>query len=126
MSLVLDAGALIAYERGDRLLAGLLEAELRAERVPITHGGVVGQVWRGGLGRQATLARLLAGTKIVALDDALGRRVGLLLRRTRTNDVIDAAIVLVASDGDMIVTSDAGDIVRLAEAAGLHVDIVEV
>jgi hypothetical protein len=126
MSLVLDAGALIAYERADRLLAGLLEAELRAERVPITHGGVVGQVWRGGVGRQASLARLLLGTKIVSLDDALGRRAGLLLRKTRTRDVIDAAIVLVASDGDIIVTSDAGDLVPLVDAAGLHVDIVEV
>jgi hypothetical protein len=47
-------------------------------RMPVTGGGVVAQVWRGG-GRQAPLARLLAGTDVVAVDDGLGRRAGMLL-----------------------------------------------
>ena len=45
-------------------------------RVPVTGGGEVAQVWRGGCGRQAPLARLLAGTDVVAVDDVLGRRAG--------------------------------------------------
>jgi hypothetical protein len=40
---------------------------------PLTHGGVVGQVWRGGTGRQAPLARLLPGIEVAALDATLGR-----------------------------------------------------
>jgi hypothetical protein len=126
MSLVLDAGAFLAVERGDRLTAALLKAELLAGRIPITHGGVIGQVWRGGTGRQALLAMLLANVEIAALDEALGRRVGLLLKQSRTSDVIDAAVVLLAADGDSIVTSDPDDLEPLALAAGVHVDIIPV
>lgn len=126
MSLVLDAGAFVAVERGDRLTTALVKAELRAGRTPITHGGVIGQVWRGGTGRQALLAMLLANVEIASLDDALGRRAGLLLKQSRTSDVIDAAVVLLAADGDSILTSDPDDLEPLALAAGVHVDIVAV
>lgn len=57
MSLVLDAGAFVAIERSDRSVVALLKREPLAGRAPLTHGGVVGQVWRGGGGRQANLAR---------------------------------------------------------------------
>jgi predicted nucleic acid-binding protein len=86
----------------------------------------VAQVWRGGTGRQANLARVLAAVEIVPLDDALGRRAGVLLGRARKADVIDAAVVLLAVDGDTILTSDPGDLKALAAAAALHVDIVRV
>ena len=92
----------------------------------MTHGGVVGQVWRGGSGRQANLARLLPALDINSLDDELGRRAGILLGQARMLDVIDAAIVLLAADGDFILTSDPDDLVPLAATAGLHVDIVPV
>jgi hypothetical protein len=39
-------------------------------------------------------------------------------------DVIDAALVLLASDGDDIVTSDPEDLEPLARAADRHVEIV--
>lgn len=123
MTLVLDAGALIAAERSSRKVVTLLKAELRDGRVPVTHGGIIGQVWRDGA-RQAILARLLAGVEVVPLDDALGRRVGTLLARAGAEDVHDAAIVLLASDGDMIVTSDVRDIATLATACGAHVEII--
>lgn len=126
MTLVLDAGALIAAERSDRDTLALIKIELIAERRPLTHGGVVGQVWRDARGRQANLARLLPGLDIRPLDDALGRRAGVLLGRARGSDVIDAALVLLASDGDMILTSDPRDLRPLADAAGLDVDLVEV
>jgi hypothetical protein len=123
--LVLDAGAFIAFERGDRMVAALLKAELQAQRRPRTHGGVVGQIWRAGA-RQARTARLLQATEVVALDVELGRRAGLLLGRTRISDVIDAALVLLATDGDWIVTSDPDVLHPLADRAGLHVELVEV
>ena len=82
MSLVLDAGALVAIERSDRSVLALMKRELIAGRAPITHGGVVGQVWRSGSGRQANLARLLRGVDVRALDGALGRRAGELLGLT--------------------------------------------
>lgn len=126
MTLVLDAGAFIAVERADRDTVALLKRELAAGRVPVTHGGVVGQVWRGGSGKQAYLARLLRGSDIVPLDDAFGRRAGLLLALSNTSDVIDAAVVLLAKDGDTIITSDTDDLEPLAVAAGLQVDLVAV
>lgn len=126
MSLVLDAGAFVAVERGDRLTAALVKAELLAGRAPITHGGVIGQVWRGGVGRQARIAKLVAAVEVVPLDDGLGRRAGMLLKQARTADVIDAAVVLLAADGDSILTSDPDDLEPLANAAAVHVDIVAV
>jgi hypothetical protein len=125
VKLVLDSGALIAFERGDRMVAALLKRELLGQRRPCTHGGVVGQIWRAGA-RQARVARLLQAIEVVALDLELGRRAGLLLGRARRTDVIDAALVLLASDDDWIVTSDPDDLHPLAEGAGLHVEIVPV
>jgi hypothetical protein len=126
MSLVLDAGALVALERGNRSLVALLKSELQAGRSPMTHGGVVGQVWRGGAGRQARLAALLPALHTVALDASLGRRAGVLLGRARMADVVDAALVLLARDGDVILTSDPEDLARLAVSAGLDADVVPV
>ena len=117
---------LIAVERADRDIIALIKQELLNRRLPITHGGIVGQVWRGGSGRQASLARLLPGLDVVALDATLGRRAGVLLGRARMDDVVDAALVLLAADGDFLITSDPNDLEPLAHVTGLHVDIVPV
>lgn len=126
MSLVLDAGALMAVERGHRRVIALIKVEREAGRRPVTHGGVIGQVWRGGHGRQATLARTLQGVDIRPLDDELGRRAGIVLAAAASDDVIDAAVVLLARDGDEIITSDPTDLRHLALAAGLDVELVPV
>lgn len=126
MTVVLDAGALVAVERLDRDTIALLKQELLAGRVPRTHGGVVGQVWRGGSGRQVNLARLLPALDVASIDEPMGRRIGVLLRRARMRDVIDAGVVLLATDGDTILTSDPRDLRPLAAAAGVHVDLVRV
>jgi hypothetical protein len=70
------------------------------------------------------LAKALAGVEVRALDDALGRAAGGLLARAGMQDVIDAALVLLAEDGDGIVTSDAVDIEPLAALAGSHVELI--
>ncbi len=126
MSLVLDAGALVAIERGDRDLIAVIKRERGQGRSPTTHGGVVGQVWRDGHGRQANLARLLPGVDVVALDDGLGRRAGVLLGQAAAKDVIDASVVLLARDGDDIYTSDPEDLRRLVEATGTHIELIPV
>lgn len=123
--LVLDAGALVGVERGSRDVIALIKRERLAGRAPVTHGGVVAQVWRGGA-RQASLARLLPGLDVVALGADLGRRAGVLLARSRTADVIDAALALLAHDGDEILTSDADDLRVLVAASGVHADVVNV
>lgn len=83
-------------------------------------------MWRGGAGRQANLARALAGVETVPLDDALGRRAGVLLGRARHDDVIDAAVVLLAGDGDWVLTSDPDDLHQLAAIAGTHFELIAV
>ena len=126
MTIVLDAGALVAVERGDRDTIALIKRERLADRAPLTHGGVVGQVWRSGRGRQAVLARLLPGIEVRPLDVSLGQQAGVLLGRADRADVIDAAVVLLASDGDDILTSDPTDLADLAQAAGVHVELIPV
>jgi hypothetical protein len=126
VSLVLDSGALIALERGDRRIWRLLKDERAAGRMAVSHGGIVGQVWRGTGPRQARLALALGGIDVRPVDDARGRSAGELLARTRGRDVIDAALVLLAVDGDLILTSDPDDIATLVEATHLTVEIVEV
>lgn len=126
MTLLLDAGAFLAVERGDRDVVALVKRERLAQRSPLSHGGVVAQIWRGGRGRQAEVARLLGGVDVRALDEELGKKAGMLLARSIVTDAVDAALISLAVDGDDILTSDAGDLRALAEAAGVHVDLVPV
>ena len=124
--LVLDAGALVALERNDRAMWRRVKAAFMAGEPPHTHGGVVGQVWRGGAGRQAQLARSLQAVETAPLDLELGRRAGVLLAGAGERDVVDAAVVALARNGDQILTSDPHDIARLVAAAGVLVDVVTV
>jgi hypothetical protein len=73
-----------------------------------------------------SLARFLPGVGVEPLDIELGRKAGVLLGRARQHDVVDAALVLLAADGDVLLTSDAGDLAHWARAAGLHVEVVAV
>jgi len=124
--LVLDAGAFVAVERGDRDVVALVKRERLSGRAPVTNGGVVGQVWRGGRGKQVPLARLLAGVEVAPIDDLRGRRAGTVLARSGRSDAIDAAVVCLATDGDDILTSDPDDLRDLAQAAGIHVELIRV
>ena len=113
--ITLDAGALIALDRGDKRLIALLHRALAQRlkfRVP---SGVVGQVWRDGR-IQVTLARFLRidEVEIIPLDEQLARACGELCGATDTRDIIDASVVILARErGDHIVTSDPYDLRRL-------------
>jgi hypothetical protein len=126
VTLVLDTGALIALERNDRAMWRRLKAALISNDIPITHGGVVGQAWRGRGPRSALLAVALAGIDVRAVDESLGKRSGELLGRTKKSDVIDAALVLLSADGDLIATSDVDDLKPLAQSAGRIVELLAV
>ena len=97
--IVLDAGALIALDRGDKRMIALLHRALaqgRAFRVP---AGVVGQAWRDGR-VQVTLARFLRGeeVEIIPLDEQLARSCGELCGATGSQDVIGASVVIFARE----------------------------
>lgn len=123
MTLVLDSGALIALERNERPMWARLKAAHTAGELPITHAGVLGQAWRGGP-RQARLSLALDGVEVRPLDKPLGRAAGELLGATGLSDVIDAAVVLLSTDGDEIVTVDRDDFERLVAASGRHVELI--
>jgi hypothetical protein len=125
MALVLDAGALIAYERGDDRVVGLLR-EAQHDEIPVrTSAAVVAQVWRDGA-RQARIARVLAGASEEPLDPDRARAVGVLLGANGTSDLVDAAVVDVAEEGDEILTADPEDIAALARSAGLRVLVTRI
>ncbi len=125
MTLLLDAGALIAAEHGSREVWRRIDGEKRLGRQAVTHGGIVGQVWRDGA-RQANLARALRSTTVVPLTRELGKEAGKLLAESGTSDVLDAALVSIALDVDQILTSDPRGLARLLAARGVEAEIVSV
>ncbi|MCL2848718.1 MAG: hypothetical protein FWE61_01575 [Micrococcales bacterium] len=125
MMMVFDAGAFIAAERNDRAAWTRVKAARARGEVPVTSTAVVSQVWRGD-GRQANLARMVTAVDAIPLTDPVALAIGRLLAQSGTNDVVDAALVLTATDGDVIYTSDPSDIAHLAATLGLHVDVVPV
>jgi hypothetical protein len=124
--LILDAGAFVAAERGNRRILAKVKRERLSGRAPLTNGGVVAQVWRGGRGKQAPIAQLLGSVEIAPLDEQLGRRAGMLLALAGAADAIDASVVCLAQDGDDIYTSDARDLLDLVRTAGVHVELIPV
>lgn len=121
---VLDAGAFIAVDRNDRsMIARLRVAQIHGYELR-TSAIVIAQVWRRSGGKQASLARLLRAIDVRSVDQQMGREAGLLLAKAHTDDPIDATVVLVARSGDRILTSDPGDIGRLASSGGKRVSIV--
>jgi fructosamine-3-kinase len=125
MTLLLDAGAFIAYERGSRTVQAFLERASRTGDAVRTSTAVVAQVWQDG-SRQARTALLLRGVDEAELTKTQARRIGRLLELAHTSDVVDGAIVELAKDGDEILTSDTEDIRRLAVAAGRTVIVTDV
>jgi hypothetical protein len=123
MTLVLDSGALIALDRNERPMWARLKAAFAAGELPVTHAGVLAEVWTSGA-RQARLAQALAGIDVQPLDTPLGRAAGEPLAATGLFDVIDAAAVLLSNDGDEIITSDPDDLTHLARSTGRHVELV--
>jgi predicted nucleic acid-binding protein len=125
MTLILDSGAFVALERDDRPMWRRLKAAELTGVPPVTHGGVIAQVWRGGTGRQALLAKALQGVEVVALDDVLGRSAGLLLAQSGLADAVDAAVAALAHHEDQIVTSDPRDLAALVAVSGRRVDVIQ-
>lgn len=113
-SLILDSGALIAIERGDRRLGAVLLEAGRAGVDAVTSSACVAEVWRDPA-RQARITRALWGTIEAPLDPPTARRCGELLAGAKTSDIADAAVALLVNTGDVILTSDHSDIEHLLQ-----------
>lgn len=116
--MILDAGPLIAVDRGDSRVGDLVDLVARRGEVLRTSAPVVAQVWRDGA-RQARLARFLRATEVYPFEVADAARVGDLLQRSGRADAIDAHLVVLADQlGDDIVTADLADFAELVGTLG--------
>lgn len=124
-ALVLDAGALIAIDRGDPGVWSQVERAIRSRNPVRTNAMAIAQAWRDSRGRQARLAGILRGVDVEPITREDGFRAGQLLGATRTKDAIDASVALLAGPGDRILTSDEADLRRLCAAAGNKAVVIE-
>lgn len=111
----LDAGALIALDRGQSRVVHLLDRVIAGGGAVDIPAPVIAQVWRDG-SRQARLARLLGASDVVLvdLDAEMGRAVGVLCGAVGVADVVDGHVALHARRRDLaVLTSDPDDIARL-------------
>lgn len=118
-----DAGGLIALDRRNRhVLALVARANELGMRITIP-ATALAQAIRNPA-KQALLSRLIRqpSTNLVALDGPDATKVGLLLARTGTADVVDAHVVVCAQRAAQpIVTSDPEDLKRIEPALRLIV-----
>lgn len=120
--LTYDTGALVAAERADRVVWSLHRAALRRGLPPTVPAGVLAEGWRGG--PQANLSRLLKGCEVEDLTKGQARSVGALAARADHGDIVDVSVVEGAvRRNHAVVTSNPGDIRRVATAAGAAITI---
>lgn len=116
-TIVVDAGGLIAVERGTRVMQQVVRETADADGRLIVPAPVLGQVWRGGA-RQAVLARFLKlhCVEVDLLTRAAWLSAGVACGHAGTSsDVVDAAVVVCARarEAGVVVTSDPDDLRRL-------------
>jgi predicted nucleic acid-binding protein len=125
MTVVYDAGALIAADRSNRELWADHRARLELGLIPVTTAPVIAQVSRSA--GQAQLRRFLRGCDVVPFADVDAHDVGVLAGKARTSDVVDVHVVLVARRrGFGVVTSDHDDLRPIVSAAGRRVPLLRV
>ncbi len=125
MTVIYDAGALVAAERSNRRLWADHRARLELGLVPLTTAPVVAQVSRSA--QQVQLRRFLRGCEVVPLGAADAHEVGAVAGASEVADVVDVHVVLVASRARAcVLTSDASDLSRVAGALPEPVALVHV
>jgi 2-polyprenyl-6-methoxyphenol hydroxylase-like FAD-dependent oxidoreductase len=122
MTIVYDAGVLVAADRDDREVWADHRARLEAGLVPVTTAPAVAQVSRSP--SQVQLRRFLRGCEIAAFTPEEAHEVGRLLAQAGASDVVDAHVVLIASGSRSTVrTSDEADLQGLSDILPRPVDI---
>lgn len=131
MTLVLDAGALIQVDRGNRYVLSMIESALdRGERVHVP-AGVIGQAWRDP-SRQARLSCALRRCYEVHLTGSRARASGQLCGEAGTSDVIDSSVAVAVAEASVhddqvaLLTSDSQDLDALLAALRVSARVVDV
>lgn len=119
-AIVYDTGALLAAERRDPDFLALHDEATAARIRLIVPVVVLAQAWRGG--PQHQISRVLNGCDILPDDAGIGRAAGVACAASGTSDVVDAIVIATAVRHQAaVVTSDPGDLTRLADAIGVRI-----
>ena len=118
-AVVYDTGALLAAERRNPDFLALHD-ELTSARIrPLIPVVVLAQAWRGG--PQHQISRILKGCDILPDDERTGRAAGIACA-AGTADVVDAIVIVTAVRHQApVVTSDPGDLTRIAGSLGVKI-----
>ena len=113
MSIVYDAGVLVAAERDDRSVWADHRIRLEVGAAPTTTAPVVARVSRSA--RRYSCGGFLRGCEIAAFSPQQADEVGELLGKAGASDVVDAHVVVIAATtGSPVLTSDPDDLRRLS------------
>jgi len=119
-AIVYDTGALLAAERRNPDFLALHDEATAARIRPIVPVVVLARAWRGG--PQHQVSRVLKGCDILPDNAATGRAAGVACAASGTSDVVDAIVVATAVRHQAaVVTSDPGDLTRIADAIGVKI-----
>jgi predicted nucleic acid-binding protein len=106
-----DTGALIALERRRLRMRQVLERAIEREQRITVPADVVGEWWRG---RTDVRDGILDSVDVEPLSVELAKRAGEALASVKGATLVDAIVMAsAASRGDVVYTSDVGDLSKL-------------
>jgi rRNA-processing protein FCF1 len=119
-AIIYDTGALLATARLNLDFLAQRD-ELTSARIrPLVPVVVLAQTWRGG--PQHRISRVLKACDILPDDQRTGRAAGAARAASGTADVVDAIVIVTAVRHQApIVTSDSGDLTRIADSIGVKI-----
>jgi len=124
-AVVYDTAVLIAADRSQRRTWAEHRVLLEAGIIPLVPSPVIAQASRSP--KQAQMRRMLRGCEIAPFDEEAAHAAGSLLGKTRTQDVVDASLVVLSiRRGADVVSADVTNISRLLSAARAKVAILDV
>lgn len=113
MSYTFDTGMLVALERRKQRALALAARAHELGEVITVPTAVVGEWWRG---RTDARDRIMRFVVVEPLTTTLAKIAGEALARAKGATLVDAIVMASAAiRGDIVVTSDVDDMVRLAE-----------
>jgi predicted nucleic acid-binding protein len=120
-AIVYDTGALLSAERRNPDFLALHDELTKARIRPLVPVVVLAQAWRGG--PQHQISRVLKACDILPDDQRTGRAAGVACAAAGTADVVVDAIVIVTAVRHQapVVTSDPGDLTRIADSIGVKI-----
>lgn len=123
MTVVYDAGALIAADRSHRRAWADHRVRLELGVAPVTTAPAVAQASRSG--RQVQLRRFLRGCEVVGFGEQDAHEMGALAGASGSSHVVDVHVVAVAHRRGLgVLTSDPEDLLQIAAALPTPVPIL--